>query len=246
MVIIYLCDDYKQMRDKYSILINKFAYKNQMTISLSTFTSGEELLFHMYDDPNQADIIFLDILMGAINGIEVAKQLRKLGCSSEIIFLTTSEDYVFEAFDISPVQYLLKNITSEERFEEILQRAVTLTVGKKTEMFICEYNNIRKVIPIKNISYFEIWKRLIKVHYHIHEDEIFMYYGTMEQLEQQLQNKDFVRLHRSYMVNLQYISKFQRSNLLLKTGEVIPIGVTYMKLVEQAFSNYISKQKIYM
>lgn len=246
MVTIYLCDDNQQIRDKYSIMINRFAYKNRITITLSTFESGEELLFHLYDDPNRADIIFLDILMGELNGIKAAKQLRKLGCNSEIIFITSCEDYVFEAFDISPVQYLLKNSTSEERFEEILERAVSLTMGKKTEMFVCESNNIRKVIPIKDISYFEIWKRLIKVHYYYQGGESFMYYGTMEQLEQQMLDKDFVRVHRSYMVNLQYIGKFQRSNLQLRTGEVIPIGVTYMKLVDQAFSDYISRQKIYM
>jgi DNA-binding LytR/AlgR family response regulator len=68
----------------------------------------------------------------------------------------------------------------------------------------------------------------------------------MEQLEQQMLDKDFVRVHRSYMVNLQYIGKFQRPNLYLKTGDVIPIGVTYMKLVDQAFSDYISRQYIYM
>jgi DNA-binding LytR/AlgR family response regulator len=244
MVTIYLCDDNQQMRDKYGIMINRFAYENQIAITLSTFESGEELLFHLYDDPNQADIIYLDILMGELNGIEAAKKLRKLGCNSEIIFITTCEDYVFEAFDISPVQYLIKNSTSDERFEEIFQRAVSLTEGKKTEMFICESSNIRKVIPIKDISYFEIWKRLIKVHYQGGEN--FIYYGTMEQLEQQMLDKDFVRVHRSYMVNLQYIGKFQRPNLYLKTGDVIPIGVTYTKLVDQAFSDYISRQYIYM
>ena len=243
MVTIFLCDDNQQMIDRYSKLINKFANKNRINITLSTFEIGEALVFHLSDAPNKADIIYLDILMGVLNGMEIAKQLRKLGCNSEIIFLTTSEDYVFEAFDISPVQYLIKDSTSAERFEEIFLRAVSLAEEKKTEMFVCESGGARKVIPMKDISYFEIWKRLVRVHYQ--GGESFEYYGTMEQLEQQMLEKDFVRVHRSYMVNLQYIGKFQRPNLILKTGEVIPIGVTYTKLVDKAFSDFISRLNTY-
>ncbi len=243
MVTIFLCDDNKQMINKYCNLINKFAHKNRIAYTLSTFESGEELLFHLSDSPNQADIIYLDILMETLNGIEAAKQLRELGCNSEIIFLTSSEDYVFDAFDASPVQYLIKDSTTSERFEEILLRAVSLAESKKTEMFVCESGSVRKVIPIRDISVFEIYKRLVRVHYK--GGESFEYYGTMEQLEKQMLDKNFVRVHRSYLVNLKYIVKFQRPNLILKTGEVIPIGVTYTKLVDQVFSDYVSRLNIH-
>ncbi len=243
MVIIYLCDDNQQMIKKYSKLVKLVANRNMIPISLSTFESGEALLFHLLESPNLADIIYLDILMGSLNGVETAKRLRELGCNSEIIFLTTIEDYVFEAFDISPVQYLIKDSTSTKRFEEVLLRAVSLAEDKKTEVFICESGSARKVIPIKDISYFEIYKRLVKVH---QQGEIsFEYYGTMEQLEKQMLEKNFIRIHRSYIVNLQYIGKFQRSSLILKTGEEIPIGVTYKQQVSEAFSNYISRSKIH-
>lgn len=110
-------------------------------------------------------------------------------------------------------------------------------------MFVCESGSARKVIPIKDISCFEIYKRLVRVHYQ--GGKSFEYYGTMEQLEKQMLEKGFVRVRRSYMVNLQYIGKFQRPNLILKTGELIPIGVTYIKLVDQAFSKYISRLNIH-
>ncbi|OPA81184.1 DNA-binding response regulator [Paenibacillus selenitireducens] len=244
MVTIFLCDDNQQMLDNYSGLITKFASINQILITLSTFESGESLVFHLADSPNQADIIYLDILMGPLNGMVTAKKLRELGCNSEIIFLTTIEDYVFEAFEISPVQYLIKDSTSDERFEQILMRAISLAETKKTEMFVCESGSTCKVIPMKDISYLEIWKRVVMVHYRT--TETFEYYGTMEQVVQQLREKDFIRVHRSYMVNLQYIVKFQPQSLLLKTGEMIPIGVTYLKLVKQAFSDYISRSNIYL
>ncbi len=242
MISIYVCDDNKQTMNNYCNLIENLAQKHQIAFTLSSFESGEALLFHLSDYPNQADIIYLDILMGAINGIETAKQLRKLGCESQIIFLSTSDDYVFEAFDTAPVQYLIKTTTSKERFEEILLRAIAMVESKRMEIFVCELGGSRKVIPMKDISYFEIWKRLVRVHQK--DGESHEYYGTMEQLEQQMKEKNFLRVHRSFMVNLLYIKKFQRSNIILKTGELIPIGVTYTKLVEQAFSEYISRFNI--
>ncbi len=214
-----------------------------MEVTISSFSTGEQLLFHLSDNPNQADIIYLDILMGSLNGMDTAKKLRENKCKSEIVFLTTSEDYVYDAFDISPVHYLLKTATSPEKFEEVFLRAVELVRKKETDMFICEVANTQKVIPIKDISFFEIWKRVITVHYN--GKETVEFYSTMEELEKQLMDKGFVRIHRSFIVNLHYISKFQQNSLYLKTGENIPIGVTYMKRVRQSFTEYISSASIH-
>jgi two-component system response regulator LytT len=244
MVIIYLCDDNQEDLDKYARMIDIIAQKNKIVVSISSFRSGEELLFHLDDSPNQADIIYLDVLMGKLNGMDTAKKLREIGCKSEIIFLTTSEDYVYDAFDASPVQYLLKGEVSTEKFENTFLWAVALVQKKETDMFIIESCNFQKVIPTKDISYFEIWKRVVTVHYNQTEKHDF--YSTMEELENRLKDKGFVRIHRSYIVSLPYISKFQQNNLFLKTGEKLPIGVTYMKQVRQAFSDYINRAGIHV
>lgn len=243
MLTIFLCDDNKEMLDQYAWLLKKIAKKNKIDITISSFHSGEELLFHLSDIPNQADIIYLDILMRQLTGMATAKKLREIGCKSEIIFLTTSEDYVYDAFDIAAVQYLLKSSTSTERFEQVFLRAVELVQEKVSDMFLCESGNIQHIIPIKNITYFEIWKRVVTVHYN--KTEHIDFYSTMEQLEDQLLVKGFVRVHRSYIVNLPYISKFQQNNVFLKTGEIIPVGVTYMKQVRKTFADYINRSGIH-
>lgn len=243
MLTIFLCDDNKEILNQYAGLLERIAKKNNIDITISSFHSGEELLFHLSDFPNQADIIYLDILMRQLTGMATAKRLREIGCKSEIIFLTTSEDYVYDAFDIAAVQYLLKSSTSTERFEQVFLRAVELVQEKVSDMFHCESGNILHIIPIKNITYFEIWKRVVTVHYN--KTEHIEFYSTMEQLEDQLLVKGFVRVHRSYIVNLPYITKFQQNNLLLKTGENIPVGVTYMKQVKKTFADYINRSGIH-
>lgn len=243
MLTVFLCDDNQETLDQYAVLVEKAARKNGIEVTISSFHNGEQLLFHLSDSPDQADIIYLDILMDKLNGMDTARKLRELGCKSEIIFLTLSEDYVYDAFDIAPVQYLLKSATPPDKFEQVFIRAISLVQKKEPDMFMCESGNVQKVIPVKEITFFEIWKRVVTVHYN--GTEKIKFYSTMEQLEDQLQTKGFVRVHRSYMINLPYISKFQQNSLLLKTGECIPIGVTYTKQVRQAFADYISRASIH-
>jgi DNA-binding LytR/AlgR family response regulator len=242
MITITLCDDDERVISKYSCLITKIAKKNHIEILLSTFNSGEELLFKLCEDPNQVDIIYLDILMYKINGIETAKELRNFGCKAEIVFLTTSEDYVYDAFEVGPVQYLLKDTTTKEKFERVFLRAVELSAKKMTDMFSYGSEGTKKLIPIREISFFEIWKRVIMVHYENEKTDEF--YGKLEQLEEQLKDRDFVRVHRSYLVHLPYIARFQAQRLILKSGITIPVGVTYAPLTQKAFSDYMSRSNV--
>lgn len=123
------------------------------------------MLFDLIESPNLADIIYLDIMMGKTNGIDMAKKMRYHGCKAEIIFLTNSEDYVYEAFDIAPVQYLLKDSTTEGKFEQVFLKAVSLSANKKQEIIIFEADGISQIIPLNEISFLEIWKRIVEVHY---------------------------------------------------------------------------------
>ncbi|WP_068780687.1 LytR/AlgR family response regulator transcription factor [Paenibacillus sp. GM2] len=243
MITIFLCDDNKETLDQYAMMIGQISSRNNIDVSISSFYSGEELLFHLSDFPNQADIIYLDILMRQMNGMDTAKKLRQLGCKSEIIFLTTSEDYVYEAFDIAAVQYLLKSSTPSDKFEQVFLRAVSMVQQKTSDLFICGSGSSRTIIPIKDIAYFEIWKRIVTVHYS--KNKSLEFYSTMEQLGMQLAGKNFVRVHRSYLVNLRYITWFHQNSLVLKTGENIPIGVTYMKDVRKTFADYVSAASIH-
>lgn len=152
--------------------------------------------------------------------------------------MTTSEDYVFDSFDAFPVHYLLKEETTEEKFEQVFLRAVRLTCGDVAKKFVCQSGRAKKIIPIKEISYFDIWKGVVTVHYG--QGKTFKYWITMDVLEEQLRDKNFIRTHRSYIINLQYISKFERRTVLLKTGESIPVGVTYEEKVKSTFIDFMA------
>lgn len=243
MLKVAICDDSQKTVETYSKLISHCAKTNQLDIELSCFYSGESLLFHLTETPEQIDIIYLDILMGKTDGMETARRLRKNNCNAQIIFLTSCEDYVYDAFDVNAIQYILKDETTAEKFERIFLRAVQLASQKEEEVFVCKFDVEKYVVPIRQISHFEIWKRIVTVHYGI--NQIAKFYSSMEQLELQFREKGFVRVHRSYMVQLSYIYKFERQKIILKSGSAIPIGITYQQDLRRKFSDYISRCHIH-
>lgn len=240
---IVLCDDNSNSIRKYAELIAQIAEKNQLDIVISCLDSGESLLFHYADTPEQIDILYLDILMDETDGMETARKLRDCGCNAQIVFLTSCEDYVYDAFEVNAVQYLLKDDTRLEKFEQVFLRAVEMATIKEEELFPFDFDGETSVIPMNQISYFEIWKRLVTVHYG--DGKTAKFYDRMERLEERLRGKDFARAHRSYLVHLPYIVMFRHQSLLLKTGEEVPVGGTYMQSLKCAFSNYIAHFHIY-
>lgn len=239
MLRIALCDDSDHAICQYTNLINSIAEKHQLQIELSCFSNGEALLFQYCDAPQDVDIIYLDILMDKANGMEIARSLRGCGCTAQIIFLTDYEEYVFEAFEVKAIHYLLKKDTGPAKFEKVFLEAVQLVSKRAQELFSFEFNGTVGVIPISEIAYFEIWKRRVTVHYGKSQKADF--YGSMEQLEKKLSEKNFVRTHRSFLVHLPYIAMFHSKSLLLKTGQVIPVGVTYMQSLKEEFAAYLSQ-----
>lgn len=241
MTSIYLCEDNEFLIVKYQKLLKKIALKHKVPITFKSFSSGEQLLFYLSSESvNSADIIYLDILMGnGLNGIETARKLRSAGCTAEIIFLTSNEDYVFQSFDISPLHYILKDKTTDKQFEEVFLKAILLNSRKTTEYFICTQNTQKKFIPLNSISFFEINNRVVTVHY---DHTTFEFYSTLDQIELELQKKFFIRCHRSFLVNLKYIDTLNKNTIILSTGSHIPIGSTYITPLKLSFSSYLSNE----
>lgn len=237
MIKVFLCDDNVILLKKYHELLAQIAARHGIQISCQDFFNGEQLLFHMEDDANAADVIYLDIVMPGPSGLEVAKRLRDNGCQSEIIFLTSSKEFVFDSFDINPLHYILKDSVENAKFEEVFLRAAELVQRKVGEIFVCESNGVRKQIPLRSIAYFDAQNRTVVVHY---EHKTFSFYSTMEKLEKELDAATFCRCHRSFIVNLHFIDEVEKNELSLITGERLPIGATYNKPLKLALSACMS------
>ncbi|QIK69769.1 response regulator transcription factor [Erysipelothrix sp. HDW6C] len=239
MINIYLCDDDQDIIDQYRYLIKRYAMSRSLDINLEVFYRGEELLFHLEDHLGSPDIIFMDIFMDDMNGIETARRLRDMGINAQIVFLTTSSDFVFEAFDVRSFNYLIKQDTDEERFREVLSKVITHVEKRAPDFFDCSFGAESRRIPYKDITHFEIYRRVMRVHYN--GDEYFDFYETMDNLAVSLEEKGFVRVHRSFLVNLRHIVLFKNQAIRLTSEIELPLGKAYQVQVKEAFNEFVSE-----
>lgn len=237
MLQVYLCDDNATILESYRRILLDIGARKGLRLSIRCFQSGEALLFHYEDAAEKPDVIFLDILMDGENGVQTAGALRAQGCRAELIFLTSSPDYVFDAFDVSASNYLLKDV-SARRLEEVFLRACAAIERKEKDIFTCENGAVQKNIPLSSIYCFEVANRLVTVYY---GDTGFQFYSSLEDVESRINSVDFLRVHRSFLVHLPCITQLGRTELTLSSGQVIPIGVTYAKKAKETMNRYFGQ-----
>lgn len=208
---IAICDDEKIIREQIKNLIEK----QKPDCCLFTFASGEELIAC---DQN-FDIIFLDIQMKGINGIEAAKKLRRQKEEGILIFITGIKEYVFEAFDVAAFHYLLKPV-EEKKFTQVFCRAVKEIEKRreygKEQLFI-KIGSRSITLEQSSVLYIESRGKKAEIHT---TREIIEIYASMKGLEGQL-GSSFYRCHRGYLVNMAYITEYGTDSISLNNGETI-------------------------
>jgi len=239
VISIALCDDEVKFLDFYENKIVEISKKLNIHFEIIRFNNGESLLFYLEDNPNKFQIIFLDIITGGINGIETALAIRKFNNFAKIIFLTSSPSFVYNAFDANASNYLLKDI-HDNKFEEVFVSTVKeLNLSLSTDVIKFKSNNLDVVFHLNEITHFESYKRLVIVH--LENNEKHEFYYKLSDLTNELKDKNFVLIHRSYLVNLQYIKKISSDETLLKTNVVLPISRNLIKGVKESFMKYLNK-----
>lgn len=223
---IAICDDEKIIREQIKNLIEK----QEVNSVLKTFASGQELL----ESKLHFDIIFLDIQMEGINGIDAAKILRERGEETILIFITGLKEYVFDVFDVSAFHYLLKPV-EETKFGEVFGRALTELEKRKSkiqEQFFIKTRTRSFNINKNDILFIENRARKVEIHT---KKETIEIYAVMNELEQQL-GQDFYRCHRGYLVNMAHVREYTADSIQLNTGETV-------YLAKGKYSEFV---KIYM
>lgn len=237
MISIALCDDEVKYLDYYENRITVVAQKLNLPFEIIRFKSGESLLFYLEDNPNKFHLIYLDIITDGINGIETAKKIRKFNSLTKIIFLTSTKSFVFNAFEVNATDYLIKD-EHDEKFDILFKKTVSnLQLNFYGEFITFKRNNTDYLFELNQIKYFENYKRLIVIH--LHNQESHEFYYKIGDLKNRLEANDFVLVHRSYLVNMQYIKKISKTELTLKDNSLIPVSRTYYNDLKEKFINYL-------
>ena len=188
-------------------------------------------------DKTSFDIYFLDIQMGQPDGIEIAKRLRSYDEESIIIFITGVKEYVFEAFDVAALNYLVKPV-SDERLQEVLSRAIIQLEKRKggnNKQIFVKTRDRSIILNASDILYFENQMRKISVHT---TDGEITFYGVMDNLEQEVGSL-FCRCHRGYLVNLSYVAEYNSNSIKLKNGEEIYMAKSRYRDFVRQYMRYL-------
>lgn len=226
---IAICDDEKEIRDMLAEKIQRI-YPQAV---LSFYQSGGELLLSHC----QPDILLLDIQMSGKDGMETAKEFRRNHKHTILIFVTALEDYVFQAFDVGAFHYLVKPF-DDTKFEEVLRNAAGRLEDRKNKEFentkeganlIITTGGKHVAVNLEDIVYAEVFDRKVILHT-INED--IEYYGKMKELAAKT-GDDFYRPHRAYLVNFNYIRKYNATTIYLEKGQALMAKQNYREFVKQ-------------
>ena len=209
---IAVVDDEKAIREHICGLVEE----RQPESRIEAYATGEELLA----SGKRFDIVFLDIQMEGMNGIEAARSLREknanLGVEDTVlVFITGIKDYVFDAFDLYAFQYLLKPI-DEGKFAEALERAVR-EAAKKKERRVLFIKSRNLTLDQSEILYIESRAKKVEIHTAGAAQAIEIY-AAMDELEEQL-GENFYRCHRAYIVNMDCITEYDGESITLTGGD---------------------------
>lgn len=211
-----VCDDNQEDMEYIEKLIRVWNQSAGYQIRIERFPSGEAFLFAYEDDPG-FDVLFLDIEMKEISGIDLAQKLRELGSGIQIVFVTGYMEYIAQGYDVEALHYLLKPVTEEKLFG-VLDRAMERLKNRERELTLTLPEGIAR-IPLAEIRYLEVMGNYVT----IYGRESYSVKRTLSQLEELLDER-FYRIHRSYIVNMQLVKKCTRTEVILKDDTVLPLS----------------------
>ena len=216
MIRIAICDDEKHMSDHIRSMVLNFFRKKNREISLRMFSGGEELLSYN----GQIDILFLDIQMKDMDGMETARKLRADKFRGFLVFITVLKEMVFQSFEVQAYDYLVKPVDGKQ-FEKTMERLYASMQNASEDSLLVQKGYEGRIIREDEIVFCEIIDR--KIYLNLASGEVVDYYERIENLETKLNNR-FYRCHRSYLINLKHLKGYKNGTACMDNGKEIPVS----------------------
>lgn len=226
---IALCDDDPREQEQFEKALHIW----DPTLNTEKFTDGNSLL-EAAKTPPSFDIVFLDIYLREENGIDIAKNLRKISPETGIVFVTSSREHAIDAFSIYAIHYLVKPVTIEgimesfnrlKEFHHIYRERITFKSGTDTytvfldQVCFMESNNHNVYITLSD-------GRCYKVR------------ATFSELEQRM-NSNFLKINRSILVNMEYITQMSKNFCVLQNGRQLPVTIRQSTVIKAKYDDFV-------
>ncbi len=232
---ILICDDDVAFLQQLKKDIIKVA--NGKVKQIELFHSKEKFEFYLADNPNEVNIVFIDVRLEETSGIELAEHVLQLQPNSQIIFVSGYDKYFSDVYEVEHVYYLTKPVELNH-LEKALSRAGEKIHDLQINSLVVSNKEGIHRIPFNEILFFENERR--KIHIHTMDEKI-SYYGKFEDLISKLDIR-FKRCHNSYIVNITKARDLCDKKFYFETGKMIPVSKTYYSKVRECFLDYLGQE----
>lgn len=233
---IAICDDSDADRQYVVNMVHAWAAGAGYVVHTDTFVSAENFLFH-YAEESDYDILLLDIEMGAMDGVAMAKEIRRNNDTVQIVFVTGYADYMPEGYEVAALHYLLKPVKRDKLFA-VLDRAA-VAVQKSERVVLLPMGGELLRLPASQVQYVEAFAHTVAI---LTEKDTIQIKMSISEVEKLL-GEGFIRCHRSYLVGLKHIARLSRTEVILDNGKALPLSRGAAPLVHKAFISYYAGEK---
>ena len=228
---IEVCEDENVFSEQLVEYINEWAKSKSVFVEIFTYISAEKFLYE-WEDSEDYDIVFLDIKLGKMSGMDLAKIIRKTNNDLPIVFATNMKEYVIKGYSVSAMQYLLKPVKKDDCFN-CLNRILQSNKTKKYYLL----NDLEKTvkIPTSDIIYIRMFSHTATM---VTSAKEYEFRKTISQLLADLDDKLFVKCHKSYIINIRHVESVSKNYAVMSNGEEIPLSKDSAIEINDMFIKY--------
>jgi len=237
---IAICDDNPWEMNRIAAMVEEYAKDSGWPIQYHLFSNTEQML--QSAENMHYSHYFLDVMMPGINGISAAQEIRTFDKEAKIIFMTSFKEYAYQSYSVKAYDYLLKPV-QEKQFFDILEQLQWQEANSEACLCVQTVRGFFR-IPYAKLSFLEVYQK--KLYFHLVDKQIRIISGTLAKYETELLSRtEFIKIHRSYIINLNQVSALSPDGCLLFSGENLPISrLLYHQVQERYMSHLFSRAEV--
>ena len=231
---IAICDDSIKECQAVARIIDTFAGERNIPVRYRMFQDAEEML-SVAENEGFTHYI-LDVVMPSMDGITAAQELRSIDADAKLVFLTTFKEFAYQSYSVRAFDYLLKPVQSEKLLA-VLEQLQKIEDASEECLVLPKGRSFIRISP-NRLSHLEVSHK--KLHFHMSDGQSWEVIGTLAKFEQELLSRgDFIKIHRSYIVNLNQISMLSPGSCIMLSGQDLPVSRLLYNQVRESYMGHL-------
>lgn len=235
MYRIAVCDDEAEVREQLCRMLSELLAEMDVPCRIVPYASAAELSQTLNSGEESFNLLCLDICMAGKNGMELAQEVRARDGRVDILFISSSDDYLREGYSVQPIQYLSKPVRRDE-VETALRTALARV--RSVRPLSIRAGNRTVVLNAEEVRYVESWEHGVLFHM---EDEVRQFKLSLTETERLMPADQFCRCHNSFLVNMARIAEIGRQEVCLTDGTRVPVGRRFLREAQDRFVEYLNR-----